>query len=102
MSPNESPTIGSEPGPPQLDESHIHALATAAQGAHYPSTVIAEIEQAAPQYIGEAKSFIAMFNMALGILSQLFPSRSDAGIVRESPSNPQGPAPQQQQQQQQG
>jgi hypothetical protein len=58
--------------PPQLGDSHVQALATAAQGAHYPDT-INEIETAAPQYINDAKSFIAMFNAAIGILSQLFP-----------------------------
>src|SRR5258708_33739556 len=91
--------VGRQPAPPQLDETHIHALATAAQGAHYPSLVIAEIEQAAPQYIGEARSFLAMFNAALGMLSQLFPARLPAGSFVGPPPNPQANAKQQQAQQ---
>jgi hypothetical protein len=58
--------------PPQLGDSHVQALATAAQVAHYPG-IINAIEGAAPQYINDAKSFIAMFNAAIGILSQMFP-----------------------------
>jgi len=74
-----SPAVGGA-APPQLDETHIHALAAAAQIAHFPGP---EIQQAAPQYINDAKSFIAMFNAALGILSQLFP-----GPGRPAPTPP--------------
>jgi hypothetical protein len=58
--------------PPQLTDEHVHALAVAAQSAHYPS-LVNEIEHAAPAYIDDAKAFAAMFNKALKIIGQLFP-----------------------------
>ena len=78
---------------PQLDESHILPLAVAAQGAHYPN-LINQIETAAPQYINDAKSFLAMFNAALGILSQLFPAGRAMPVP---PPNPASEATRQQQ-----
>ena len=43
-------------------------LARAAQAAHYAEVVAEEIIQVAPQYINDAKVFIAMFNQAFAII----------------------------------
>lgn len=89
--PQEANTVGGVPlMPPQLDEVHLHTLAIAAQKAHFPD--LQQIEQAAPQYFAEAKSFMAMLNAAFNILSGIISppaaSQTEAGL----PPN-QNPAP---------
>ena len=62
----QGPAPASPPAP--LTDEHVDVLAKAAQAAHYAETVAEEIIQAAPQYINDAKTFIAMFNAAFAIL----------------------------------
>lgn len=58
----------------RLEEEHVPILAAAAQAVHHPDFV-SEMVEAAPQYINDAKTFIAMFNAALSIYEQGHPHR---------------------------
>lgn len=64
--------VGLAPGPASpsapLTDEHINELAKVAQAAHNAELVAEEIIQVAPQYINDAKAFIAMFNRAFTII----------------------------------
>lgn len=64
QAPGPAPT--SPPAP--LTDEHIDQFAKVAQAAHNAELVAEEIIQVAPQYINDAKAFIAMFNQAFAIL----------------------------------
>lgn len=55
-------------------EDHAEPIARALQAVHYPD-LVDELETVAPQYINEAKGFIAMLNKALSLLGEMLPAR---------------------------